>query len=89
GFNPLHIDGGFEWVAWHLGRAAVITNTESERRVVRARSLAPLCVTVAVNAPRLSTETALIASKSYKTLLGQEITIIAVRNKRECGGRAP
>ena len=89
GFNPLHIDGGFEWVAWHLGRAAVITNTESERRVVRARSLAPLCVTVAVNAPRPSTETALIASKSYKTLLGQEITIIAVRNKRECGGRAP
>ncbi len=89
GFKPLHIDGGFEWVAWHLGRAAVITNTESERRVVRARSLAPLCVTVAVNAPRLSTETALIASKSYKTLLGQEITIIAVRNKRECGGRAP
>lgn len=89
GFNPLHIDGGFEWVAWHLGRAAVIANTESERRVVRARSLAPLCVTVAVNVPRLSTETALIASKSYKTLLGQEITIIAVRNKRECGGRAP
>ncbi len=89
GFNPLHIDGGFEWVAWHLGRAAVITNTESERRVVRARSLAPLCVTVAVNAPNLSTKTALIASRSYTTLLGQHIRITAVRNKRECGGRAP
>jgi hypothetical protein len=89
GFNPLHIDGGFEWVAWHLGRAAVITNTESERRVVRARSLAPLCVTVAVNAPNLSTKTAFIASRSYTTLLGQQIRIIAVRNKRECGGRAP
>ena len=89
GFNPLHIDGGFEWVAWHLGRAAVITNTESERRIVRARSLAPLCVTVAVNAPHLSTKTALVASRSYQTLLGQRITIVAVRNKRECGGRAP
>ncbi len=89
GFNPLHIDGGFEWVAWHLGRAAVITNTESERRIVRARSLAPLCVTVAVNAPHLSTNTSLVASRSYETLLGQRITIIAVRNKRECGGRAP
>ena len=89
GFNPLHIDGGFEWVAWHLGRAAVITNTESERRIVRARSLAPLCVTVAVNAPHLSTKTSLVASRSYETLLGQRITIIAVRNKRECGGRAP
>lgn len=89
GFNPLHIDGGFEWVAWHLGRAAVITNTESQRRIVRARSLAPLCVTVAVNAPRLSTKTALVATKSYETLLGQRITITAVRNKRECGGRAP
>ena len=89
GFNPLHIDGGFEWVAWHRGRAALITNTETQRRIIRARSLAPLCVTVAVNAPHLSTKTDLVASRSYRTLLGQRITIVAVRNKRECGGRAP
>jgi hypothetical protein len=88
GFNPLHIDGGFEWVAWHLGRAAQIKNTEAERRIIRAKSLAPLCVTVAVN-PRLPLVKAPIASRSYETLLGNKVTIVAVRNKRECGGRAP
>lgn len=88
GFNPLHIDGGFEWVAWHLGRAAQITNTEAERRIIRAKSLAPLCVTVAVN-PRLPSVKAPIASRSYETLLGNKVTIVAVRNKRDCGGRAP
>jgi len=89
GFSPLHVDGGFEWVSWHRGHAGLFADTEKQRRVNRARFLAPLCVTVAVNAPNLSTKTARVASRSYETLLGQKITIIAVRNKRECGGRAP
>lgn len=89
GFKPLHVDGGFEWVSWHRGQAGLFADTEKQRRVNRRRFQAPLCVTVAVNVPHLSNKAALIASKSYETLLGQRITIMAVRNKRECGGRAP
>jgi len=89
GFNPLHIDGGFEWVSWHRQKGGLFADTESERKINRSKYLAPLCVSLA-NDPQLRDTQIedLIAMRTYRSPLGANRKIIALRNKRKCGGTA-
>lgn len=86
GFDARDIAGGFEWLDWHVGRAPRFANTEAERRRIRAATLAPLCVTVAVD-PRPSAlrRAQVLANRPYWSPLRAPVRIVAVRNDQRCG----
>jgi hypothetical protein len=86
GVDARDIAGGFEWIDWHLGRAPRFANSEAERRRIRARTLAPMCVTVAVDPPITARARGMVvARRRYASPLRAPVEIVAVRNGRPCG----
>ncbi|MFM7271142.1 MAG: hypothetical protein ACKO2C_05860 [Actinomycetes bacterium] len=84
GYPLRDIDGGFEWVAWHDGRARPILDTVAAREASRKRFLAGRCVTIAVNPTHLPPADRLIAKARYTSPLRSPVWIVAGRNAREC-----
>ncbi|MFM7270448.1 MAG: hypothetical protein ACKO2C_02285 [Actinomycetes bacterium] len=85
GVDPRDIAGGFEWLDWHVGRAPRFANTEAERKQIRARTLAPLCVTVSVDPAFSLRAQRVIARRRYPSPLRASVLVVAVRNGNRCG----
>ncbi len=83
GFGPLHVYGGFEWVAYHRKVGPLQGDTATERQRLRALHFQHLCVTVIVNpGPRMRRTP--IATGTSHALLHGPVRVVAVRNDTPC-----
>ncbi len=83
GYDPLQVDGGFEWVAYHRHRGPALGDTVAERQRLRAIYFRGLCVTVVVNPSPNATRHA-IATGEVQGLLHAPAKVVAYRNDRAC-----
>jgi hypothetical protein len=84
GWSARHIDGGFEWIAWHrkVGPPAP-AGTQAERIRRRIAYLAPFCIDVIVN-PTPNARRHAIASSTVHGLWHAGETIVATPNGKPC-----
>ncbi len=84
GYGASHVDGGFEWVAYHRRRGPLIRrDTVEERQRLRLQYYRHLCVTLALD-PAGKAREHVVASGEMHGWFHAPVSIVAYRNDRPC-----